>query len=486
MALLTKSLFLSSRQCLKRLWYEVHQPLDSPAGNSMAVVNGRAVDRVARRIQPGRVVTREQGLVSAVEQTRRFLDGGESGVLYQAAFRDGELAAVTDIVRTNRARVELIEIKASTAVTEEHFPDITFQTLVLQRAGLSLASAYIGHVNSRFVLRQPDDYAGLLIEADVTSEVRARLPSIAEGAAEALSVMGASKPPDIPMGDQCTEPHPCPFTDRCATLTGTAPEYPLAILPRGGKTAARLAADGYTDLREVPADRLSSPVHQRVHAATASGMPVLNRAATVALRRLQPPFAYLDFETMNFAVPEIIGTRPYEQCPFQYSLHIDAADGTGLGHVDYLEVERFGDVRPLAMSLLERLPSEGPVFVYNQTLEKGALALLARLLPDLAQRLHAVAGRLFDLLPVTRAAYYHPAMRGSWSIKAVLPTLEPALGYETLTEIQDGEAAQLAFLEMRDPATDAARREELAARSRRYCERDTYAMVVLKQFLCSM
>lgn len=484
--LLTKSLFLSGLQCPKRLWYEVHQPSDSPGGNSMPVMNGRAVDQVVRQIQPGQVVSRDQGLASALQQTRNLLDEGRSRLLYQAAFRNGELAAVTDILRAKRARYELIEIKASTAVKDEHLPDVAFQTLVLERAGIPLAGAHIGHINNQFVLRSPGEYTGLLVEVDVTAAVRALIPSIAKEAAQALTVIAAPKPPQIPMGDHCASPQPCPFADRCSSQAGPMPEYPLSLLPRGGKIAAQLAADGYADLREVPPDRLSSPVHQRVHAATMTGNPVLDRSATAALRQFQPPFSYLDFETMNFAVPEVIGTRPYEQCPFQWSLHVESAIGAPLRHTDYLEVERFADPGALATSLLEALPGTGPIFVYNQSLEKGVLELLARLLPDLAPRLHAIVRRLSDLLPVTRAAYYHPAMRGSWSIKAVIPTIDSTLGYETLDEIQDGEAAQLAFLELRNPETRPSRREQLAVRMRMYCERDTYAMVVLRRFLCAI
>ena len=360
------------------------------------------------------------------------------------------------------------------------------QTCALPISGISLCDTYLGHVNSQFVLRKPTDYTGLLVEVKVPAAVRALIPSIAEKAANALGVIAESSPPERAMGSHCTAPHPCPFVDRCSALSGPQPEYPLSILPRGAKVAAELAAEGYTDLRDVPIGRLSSSSHQRVHQATVTGEPVLDRAATAELRQLRPPFSYLDFETMNFAVPEIIGTRPYEQCPFQWSLHVETSGGGLLQHADYLEVERFTDKRALAIRLLEALPSEGPIFVYNRTLEKGALELLARLVPELAPRLRAIVGRLFDLLPVTRAAYYHPAMRGSWSIKAVVPTLDPTLGYEGLEEIQDGEAAQLAFLEMRDPATTPVRREELATRMRTYCERDTYAMVVLRRFLCAM
>lgn len=146
--------------------------------------------------------------------------------------------------------------------------------------------------------------------------------------------------------------------------------------------------------------------------------------------------------------------------------------------------EIFGDLQKLASALLAALPDAGPVFVYNQTFEKGVLQLLTRLVPRLASSLHEVIDRLVDLLPITKAAYYHPDMLGSWSIKKVLPTVNSSLGYESF-KVQDGTAAQLAFLELRNPETSSGRREELTKGLIAYCERDTYAMVVLRRFLCS-
>lgn len=285
------------------------------------------------------------------------------------------------------------------------------------------------------------------------------------------------------MGGHCEAPYPCPFMERCAGECAEGPKFPLSILPRGGKLVAELASEGYEDLRDVPAGRLKSKDHQRVHAATVSGRAAFDVTATVELRKLSPPFAYLDFETMTSAVPEIIGTRPYEQCPLQWSMHVESADGS-LRHAEYLAIDNFENVEMLASALLAAVPECGPVFVYNRTLEQGVLQLLARLVPALAPALGAVVDRLVDLLPITKAAYYHPDMLGSWSIKKVLPTIDSSLGYDAL-EVQDGGAAQLAFLELRDPTISTERREELARGLRTYCERDTYGMVVLRRFLCT-
>lgn len=484
-AWLTKSRFLSGLQCAKRLWFEVHEPLGDRLGDSMPLVNGRAFDTLIHKLQPGLVVPREAKIQAAIDETRDILSRGVPAALYQGAFREGPVAAVVDVLRPMGDAFELVEVKVSTEVKDEHLPDIAFQALVLERARVPVARACIGHVNKHFVLKQSDDYMGLLVEDDVTAQVRALLPTIATQAAASVEVIALRSAPDVVMGGQCEKPYPCPFMERCDPHRDRRPNFPLSILPRGGKAVAQLVSEGYHDLRDVPKERLKSAEHQRIHAATVSGEAIMDRDATAGLRQHVAPFAYLDFETMNFAVPEIIGTRPYEQCPFQWSLHVEQPDGT-LHHTSYLEVDHFGDFHTLASRLVEALPKTGAVFVYNKSLEKGVLKLLGRLLPTLAPALDEVMDRLVDLWPITKDAYYHPSMLGSWSLKAVLPAIDPSLGYDGLDEIQAGGAAQLAFMEMREPYTSPERRNELTEKLKKYCERDTYGMVVVRRFLCSL
>jgi hypothetical protein len=479
---LTKSRFLAGQQCAKRLWFEVHQPLEQRSVDGVSLVNGRAVDQMVHRLHPGVVVSLTGGIEAAVDETRRILAAGAPDVLYQGAFREGPLAVIADVIRRVDSASELVEVKAATEIQAEHVWDVAFQALVLERAGFPLSRTLLSYVDKRFVLRRLGDYHGLLVEQDVTAQVRAMLPLVTTDAQRFLDVIALPVRPTVPMGAQCEQPHVCPFIERCDLERGRRSGYPISILPRAGKLAAKLMAEGYVDLRDVPAARLTNPDHQRVHAATVSGQPIFNIAATAALRKYVPPFAYLDFETMNFAVPEVVGTSPYEQCPFQWSLHVEK-DET-LQHAAYLAIEEFGDFRQLAAELLGALPRSGPVFVYNATLEKGVLELLGQQLPSLSPELRDVIDRLVDLWPITKAAYYHPAMLGSWSLKDVLPTIDPALSYDTLEEIKEGEGAQLAFLELREGKVSESRRAELLRRLAQYCERDTYGMVVLRKFLC--
>ena len=139
-------------------------------------------------------------------------------------------------------------------------------------------------------------------------------------------------------------------------------------------------------------------------------------------------------------------------------------------------------MRPMAESLIEVLGSAGPILMYTNY-EARVVRSLAERLPELAPELEAILGRLVDLHPVVKTNYYHPNMLGSWSLKAVLPTIAPDIDYSALEEIQEGTAASNAYLEAISPDTSAERREQLRARLLEYCRLDTEAMVRVVRFL---
>jgi hypothetical protein len=252
-------------------------------------------------------------------------------------------------------------------------------------------------------------------------------------------------------------------------------EYPVEILPYGKAIASELRGDGYKDLREVPTDRLSNPKHLKVHAATLSGNAILDQEAIPQIQALQYPRYYLDFETIGFAVPIWTGTRPYMQLPFQWSCHIEQADGS-IAHQEFLDLSGNDPREAFAKTLIKAVSTHGPVIVYNAGFEGARIKELAAAFPQLSSELLAIPERFFDLLPLARNHYYHPDMKGSWSIKDVLPTIAPELDYANL-EVGDGGMAQDAYREAIDPGTPKDRKSHIREAMLRYCKQDTFAMV---------
>ena len=235
------------------------------------------------------------------------------------------------------------------------------------------------------------------------------------------------------------------------------------------------------DLRNVP-DALLNGKQFRVKEHTLAKTVFFD--AVGAASDLAPhgfPAYFLDFESIQFAIPIWKGTRPYQQITFQFSLHTLTKSGE-LSHTAFLDLSGDDPSERFAKALIASCGTNGPVFVYNAGFEKARIRELAERFPDWAEPLMAINTRVVDLLPIARKRYYHHSQQGSWSIKAVLPAAVPELGYDKLEGVQDGGAAMEAFVEAIQPDTSAERKGEIERQLLAYCQLDTFAMVRLWQF----
>jgi hypothetical protein len=384
---------------------------------------------------------------------------------------------MADILLPENGGFTLIEVKSAASVKDYYRQDIAIQTWVLQGAGLDLKGIELAVIDTGFVYPGHKDYRGLFKRHDMSREARALWPEAPGWVDSGLAVLASTKEPVETPGDRCGTPFDCPFQGYCAPQTT---EYPVECLPRIGNKAKALREQGFSDIREVPDSFPLSAAQSRVLAVTKSGRAVLSAEAGDIINGLPWPRRYMDFESIGLAVPRWAGTRPYQQIPFQWSCHVEEADGA-LHHSEFLAEDDVDPRRAFAESLIAALAGSGPVLVYNAAFEKRVLNETAAAFPDLAGKLNAISARIFDLLPLARDHYYHPDMLGSWSLKSVLPTVAPELEYSELS-VSHGEAAQAAFLEMLETPKGSAERETLRQGLLEYCGRDTYALVVLARF----
>lgn len=272
------------------------------------------------------------------------------------------------------------------------------------------------------------------------------------------------------------DPYECGFLAHCQSQEPQA-QFPIHWIPRRSKSLSEhLDTHRITEIRDVP-DHLLNLMQQRVKKATLSGKQHFDQAASAReLSRHGLPAYFLDFETVQFAVPIWKGTRPYQQLPFQFSLHRLSRTGK-LTTRAFLDLSGNDPSKAFAQALIDGCGEREPIFVYNAAFEKTRIRELAERFPRMAKPLLALNERIVDLLPIARDHYYHPSQEGSWSIKAVLPALCPELSYEHLEGIQDGGAAMEAFLEALSPDTSPARKVEIERQLLAYCAMDTYSMV---------
>lgn len=478
---LSKSKIISGLQCPKRLYLEIHHPeLRHDSEQSEALfASGHQVGEVAQQLVPEGVMV-EMGnwdIDQALEDTRRLLEPSNGPPLFEATFFHNDVLIRADIFFPENCSYRLVEVKASTKVKDYYLNDCAIQAWVIENAGYPIHKVELAHINNRFIYPGNGNYDGLFYHADITEETRQRQPLVPGWIADFQKMLSEPMPAND-VGPHCYDPFECPFIHFCSPK---GPDYPVAILPRGSQEAEALLAMGVDDVRDIPSNYLSKPIHALIRETTVSGEPYIDPYLKTHFQRLAYPRYYLDFETIGSAVPLWPGTRPYQtHLPFQWSVHVEKEPGV-IDHKEFLDLSGENPMRPLAETLLDALGETGPIFVYSH-FEKSVFGQLATFCSGLAQRLEYAAERFEDLLPLMRNHYYHPDMMGSWSIKVVLPTVAPDLNYSDLEEIQDGGGAQAAYLEACSLCKESERYKSLRSNLLAYCKLDTLAMVRLVQY----
>lgn len=488
MRALSKSKLLAYRQCPTRLWLEVHRPKlreDSAATQASFAVRHQVGD-IARRLYDPKgkgvlIDPQADGFDAAFAGTQALLQSAQP--IFEAGFRAEGALAFADVMLPVRKSGKLswwmIEVKSSTSVKDYHLEDAAVQSFVARSSGVPLIKLALAHINNDWVYPGNEDYAGLLLENDLTDEVFSRGEEVRGWIAEAQQIVAKKREPRVATGKHCGNPYECGFLAYCQSQEPQA-EQPIQWLPGrlSNGLQAHIEAHGLTELRDVP-DELLNDKQQRVKAVTLSGKPYFDQRATVAtLAAHKLPAYFLDFETIQFAVPIWKGTRPYQQIPFQFSIHRLSRTGK-IEQQAFLDLTGADPSKAFAEALIAACGERGPIFVYNAGFETARIRELSERFSRLAKQLLALNERVVDLLPVTRDYYYHPSQQGSWSIKTVLPALCPDLNYGDLDGVQDGGMAMDAFLEALAPQTSKTRKTEIEQQLLAYCALDTYAMVRL-------
>lgn len=471
---LSKSRFVAGCQCHKLLWWKVHEPDASELQPDRVLQDrfdqGTRVGELARTRFPNGVLIDlpYYEVDERVAATQAALDSGAPAI-FEATFVADEVFVAVDVLERANGGFDLIEVKASNQQKEEHLPDAAIQMHVLRRCGIDVRRAEIMHLNREF--RDPD-VGDLFQRTDVTGQVEALLPMVPGQIEQYLAVI-QGEAPDPGIEPQCFTLPDCPFKQRCW------PDVPdhITTLYRVGKSAWGYIQAGVHTISDLPADtRLAATAERQVRSLESGGL-VVEPGLAQALEPISGRVGFLDFETVQRAIPVWPGKWPWCQVAAQFSYHAEQPDGT-YTHRDWL-AEGPEDPSPaLARELIDACADADAIVMYSH-FERSRIKELQEFVPELAGPLEQVEAKLVDLLPVVRNNVYHPDFQGSFSIKDVLTPLVPALSYDDL-EIQDGQAASLDITDLLlsdrySPDEQVKKRDDL----RKYCERDTWAMVEL-------
>ncbi len=478
---ISKSRFLSGIQCAKLLWYQYNKKEDIPPLSAMQdgiFDQGHEVGELAKKVFPAGIdvdwgangYDYETGHRSTLELLERRVP------LFEAGFNAGGVHSRADIlVPYGDNAWDIVEVKSATGVHEININDVAVQKYCYEQAGLEINKCYLMHVNSGYIRNGDIVPEELFIKEDITEQVECFFPSVPGLLENMRKQINQDKCPSITIGRHCTKPYPCVMQPVCWDFL---PEHNTKTLPRYRGWDEDFK-NGIYSLFDLDYDSLPQD-YQTIYAAAESGQAYIDlERIKDFIDGLEFPLYFLDFETMTSAVPLVDNTRPYQQIPFQYSLHIlNSIDGKA-EHYEFL-AEGQGDPREsFANDLMAKLGTSGSIIVYNESFEKSRLRDIADSYPAFAPWVDSVMTRVVDLLVPFRSHYlYHPAQHGSNSIKKVLPAWTD-LSYDGM-DIADGGTAASAYVRVTFGQNIADEdRNNVRANLLKYCELDTWAMVVL-------
>ncbi len=427
-----------------------------------------------------------QEYLSLPKRTAEAIAQGER-LISQGRFEHEQLTCICDVVAVvGEHQLELIEIKGSTKVKPEHLDDLAFQAVVLEGAGFEVLKCSVVYCNNQYVRHGEIEADKIAIEKDVTEHVLNKREATRREIDKALKVMASSTMPD-----------PSPARARGGGFREWLEIYLSLNQPEGdhhiyqicrpnAQLLAELESRGINAIADIPDDLELHPAQARQVQVTKLGQPVVHQAKIEKfLNGFEYPLYFLDYETLASVIPPFDGLRPYQQLPFQYSLHILEAPGADLQHREYLHEESDNPAPALLAQLSGDIGPRGSVVVWSASFEKGCNELMAQLWPEHAEFLEQLNARVVDLMdPFMRGWYADCNFYGSASIKKVLPVLAPELSYKELG-IQEGASAQRRWMQtVLGGASDG--KSQLMSELREYCALDTLAMVKIYQYLQSL
>ena len=484
---ISKSSYTAYKNCPKSLWLSLNKSqyyVEDPRAASN-IRNGIEVGGYAKKYFSNTVdVTAKHpddtpDIAAMIVKTQDALKQKDATIA-EASFSVGNLFCSVDLLHPVQGGYEIVEVKATTSVKPEHYPDAAFQTYVLKKAGLPIVGTYIMTLNSDYRRHGPLELDKLfrLNRLDTDPKFIDALSEVDTDIAKVQALLTATNEPAEPLASRCRD---CPFAGYCHKDL----PHP-SVLDVNGLHAYKCLSNGvvtYQDLLK-SGTKLNHRQRVQVEMELAGCDEQIDKPALKQfVSRLHYPLYYLDFESIMPPIPPVDDSWPYEQIPTQYSLHIEQTDGT-LQHRELLG-HTMDPRREIAEKLCNDIQEEGSVIVFNKTFESDRLNELAELFPDLSAKLRDIDSRIVDLIePFKKGDYYHVKMGGSNSIKEVLPALcgTPAeLDYHALPLVHNGGEAMEIYPVM-VATSDLKEKQKIRDGLLQYCYLDTLAMVeVLKK-----
>ncbi len=487
-ATISKSAFIKAEQCLKYFYlYKNHYYLRDPLSKEKQMVFKRGIDVgiYAQQLFPGGTDATANGAKNTEAFAQKTTEAIEAGatVIYEATFVYNGLLVMVDILVKRGDAWHAYEVKSSLKISETYVKDACFQYYVLKHALPGLEDFYLLTLNPQYVLDDKVDIAQLFKKRSVKKDAEKNLSYFEYKVNVAKEVLEQQKIPDIRIGSHCFSPYSCEFIGTCWKNA----EQPESIFNLGKISKQELFYyynNGQRSILQLDAAAIEKPgLRMQVEAVQQQKEFVSRDALARFLRQVRQPVCSIDIEVWTPAIPVYQRTRPFEQIPFLYALSSPDNEG-GISSVHYLKDISHDLREEFLVSLLHATKPYATILMYDKTLEELVLDKCGELFPAHLDGIRELKAKIVDLFePIDKGLYYHPAMKGNFSLKGLAPLMGEGSPFEALG-IQSGIVAMYTYESLLNNSNlidTENTREQLAA----YCNLDAETTLRLFTYLQS-
>lgn len=438
---ISKSAFIKAEQCLKHFYlYKNHPYLRDSLSKEKQLIFKRGTDVgiFAQQLFPGGIdVTagekRDQQLFA--QRTRDLIEQGTE-TIYEATFIYDGLLVMVDILHRENNQWIAYEVKSSLKITETYVKDACFQYYVIKNCLPDLVGFNLLTLNPKYILNGELDIKGLFKTTSVLKDAVKNQEYFAHKTQLAKLTLEQNKIPDIKIGTHCFQPYGCDFLGTCWKNTND----PNSVLTLGKLTKQAMFDLYDNNIRRIDEINIDTIEHKevkvQVKAMIEQKEQIDVKEIGAFISGIKEPYCSLDIEVWMPAIPFYQGTKPFQQIPFLFSM-VYAEQGKLIKYSYFKPYE--DDLRKAFLEqILESTKAFNTVLMFDKALEESVLSQLAELFPEYNLEIAVLKSKIVDLAePIRKGNYYHPDMKGNFSLKSIAPVVNSDAGFDNL-EIQSG------------------------------------------------
>lgn len=475
---ISKTSFLKFEQCHKAFFlYKNHPYLRDKISvdKQLTFKRGHDVGYFAQQLFPGGIdVSKEvKGSTAGAELTKTLIEN-KTEVIYEATFIFNGVLIMADILTFLDGKYSAYEVKSSMKISETYLKDAYLQYYVLKNSLPAFDDLFLVSLNPDYVLENEIDPKKLFRKRSVKLKAEENFAYFDHQIKVAHHLLDENIIPNIPIGKHCFRPYQCDYFGTC--WKDTIHENSIFNLPFIDKTLLfEWYNKGIRNIQDVTDDMVEKAVALKIKNAFISNQLITDTGKIAQfLSKIKQPVVAMDMEIWSSAIPQLQGTKPFEQVPFLVCFY-DGIDSTHFFSGHPLDERRF-----FADELIRLSEKYASIVVYDKTMELSAIENLLRKFPELDAALSLLKTKLVDVFDIfLELAYYDPAFKSNFSLKVVSSILLKDVVY---SKINSGLEAMNYFEQYRlteTPETKEALKKELVD----YCDMDSRATLKLVEFL---